>query len=88
MPFTELLVYLLIGAVCAKIGHFIFRYSQAVFILSIIIGFLGAMLGVWISTKFDLAELYTISIAGNPFPLSWSIFSSAICITVLGIMSR
>lgn len=88
MSLLGLLTLLIIAAVCGSIGQAIAGFSRGGCLLSIVIGFIGAWLGMWLSGLLGLPELFTINIEGKPFPILWSIMGSAVFMAVLSLLSR
>lgn len=88
MSLFGLLALLLIAAVCGSIGQAIAGYSRGGCLVSMVVGFIGAFLGMWLSGQLGLPELLTINIEGEPFPVLWSIIGSTIFMAVLGLLSR
>jgi uncharacterized membrane protein YeaQ/YmgE (transglycosylase-associated protein family) len=78
MTLIGLLVLLLIAAVCGSIGQSIAGYDLGGCLVSIVVGFIGAYIGLWVSGKFGLPELFTVNIEGKPFPIIWAIIGSAL----------
>lgn len=87
MTILEFLLLLLIAGVCGSIGQAIAGYSRGGCIVSIVVGFIGALLGSWLSIQFGLPELFNIEIGGNTFPVIWSIIGSVIFVAVVGLLT-
>jgi len=88
MTLLGFLALLIIAAITGSIGQAIAGYSLGGCLVSALVGFVGAWIGMWLSTQLGLPELLTISIQGEPFPVIWSILGSALFTAVLGLMSR
>lgn len=88
MGLFEFLLLLLIAGVCGSIGQSIAGYSGGGCIVSIVIGFIGALLGSWLSVQMNLPELLNINVGGNPFPIIWSIIGSVIFVVIVGLLTR
>jgi len=89
MTIIGFLVLLLVAAVAGSVGQAISGYSVGGCLASILVGFVGAYVGLWIARQFGLPEWLTINIQGESFPLVWSIIGSAVFTAVLGfIFSR
>jgi uncharacterized membrane protein YeaQ/YmgE (transglycosylase-associated protein family) len=73
MTFLGFLALLIIAAITGSIGQAIAGYSLGGCLVSALVGFVGAWIGMWLSTQLGLPELFTISIQGEPFPVVWSI---------------
>lgn len=56
-------------------------------IISAVVGFIGAFLGLWLSRQLGLPAPLTVTVDGEPFPILWSIIGSALYTAVLGFLS-
>jgi uncharacterized membrane protein YeaQ/YmgE (transglycosylase-associated protein family) len=88
MSLLNILLLLLVAAVCGSIGQALVGYSVGGCLMSTIVGFIGAWLGSWLSGQLGLPEPFTISIGGESFPVLWSIIGSALFVAILGLISR
>jgi len=88
MSIVELLLLLVIAAICGGIGQALIGYSTGGCLVSIAIGVIGAYLGVWIAREFGLPLLLPVSVGGQSFPIIWSIIGSAALAALLGILRR
>lgn len=88
MSIIGLLVLLLIAAICGSIGQALAGYSRGGCLMSIIVGFIGAYLGMWLSSQLGLPEMLAINIEGETFPVVWAIIGSALFTAVLGLLTR
>jgi uncharacterized membrane protein YeaQ/YmgE (transglycosylase-associated protein family) len=82
-----LLILLVVAAVCGAIGRAIAGGSTGGCLVSIAVGFVGALLGVWIAARMRLPELFVVSIDGHPFPVLWSIIGAALFVAVVHLIS-
>jgi uncharacterized membrane protein YeaQ/YmgE (transglycosylase-associated protein family) len=87
MTIWELLILLLVAGICGAIGEAIAGYSPGGCFLSIVIGFIGALLGRWLAGLLGLPELLMISIGGRPFPVIWSIIGAALFVAIISLLS-
>jgi uncharacterized membrane protein YeaQ/YmgE (transglycosylase-associated protein family) len=88
MTILGFIVLLIIAAIAGTIGQALAGYSAGGCFMSVVIGFIGAYLGMWLAGLLGLPELFTISIDGQPFPLIWSIIGSALLALVFGLLTR
>jgi uncharacterized membrane protein YeaQ/YmgE (transglycosylase-associated protein family) len=86
MTLLELLLLLLIAGVCGAIGQAIAGTSRG-FIVSIAVGFVGAMLGTWLARLVGLPELFALRLGATTFPIVWSILGSALFVAVVALIS-
>jgi len=82
-----LLIFLLVAAVCGAIGRAIAGGTTGGCIVSIAVGFVGALLGSWLAGKLGLPELFAVRIDGHPFPIVWSIIGAALFVAVVHLLS-
>ena len=88
MTIFGFLILLVIAAVCGGIGQSIAGYSVGGCVVSIIVGFIGAYIGLWIAGKMGLPHFYTVIIDGKPFPIIWAIIGSAIFTFIVALLRR
>ena len=88
MTLFDLIVLLIVAGVCGALGQAISGYSRGGCLVSIALGFVGAVLGVWLSRKLGLPELIPLQIGTTTFPIIWSIIGSALFVAVIALLSR
>lgn len=79
----RILVLLVIAAICGSIGASLAGGSKKGCLANIALGFIGALLGSWISEKLDMGPLFTL--AG--IPVIWSVIGAALFVALLNLMS-
>lgn len=62
MTFLGFILLLIVAAIAGSLGQAIAGYSLGGFLISIVVGFIGAFLGLWIARQFGLPEWFTITI--------------------------
>ncbi|MBP1597371.1 MAG: Transglycosylase associated protein [Acidobacteria bacterium] len=88
MTLLELLLLLLVAGILGSLGQAVAGYSHGGCLVSIVIGFVGALLGRWLSIQLRLPDLLTFSVGGQPFPVIWSIVGAALFVSVLSLFTR
>jgi uncharacterized membrane protein YeaQ/YmgE (transglycosylase-associated protein family) len=88
MTIEALLILLLIAGICGAVGQAITGYSLGGIMVTIAVGFIGALLGGWLSGVLGLPELFSIRVGGQRFPIIWSILGSALFVAIVGSLSR
>jgi len=88
MTLLGLIILLAIAAVAGMLGQALAGYSLGGCVISAVVGFIGAFLGMWLARQFGLPEPLPISVVGETFPIFWSIVGSALFAAVLGLISR
>jgi uncharacterized membrane protein YeaQ/YmgE (transglycosylase-associated protein family) len=87
MTLTHLLILLLVAGVCGSIGRAIAGYSHGGCLVSIALGFIGAIVGVWLANALNLPQLFMLRIGGESFPIVWSIIGSALFVAVISLIA-
>ncbi len=87
MTFGGILLLLLIAAISGSIAQALVGYSRGGCIVSIVVGFIGALVGYWIANALNLPLLFQVSIQGRNFPVIWSIIGGALFVAVLNLIS-
>jgi len=88
MTLLDVLLLLLIAGICGSLGQAIAGYSRGGCLVSIALGFVGALLGLWLARMMQLPELYPVRIGTTSFPIIWSIVGSALFVAVLAFIAR
>ena len=60
MTILDVIVLLIIAGVCGALGQAISGFSRGGCLVSIAIGFIGALLGMWLARLLGLPELFAI----------------------------
>lgn len=87
MTLVGFLLLLLVAAVAGALGQALVGYSAGGCLVSIALGFVGALLGGWLAGQLGLPEPFPVQIEGHPFPLIWSIIGAALFVAVLSLIS-
>jgi uncharacterized membrane protein YeaQ/YmgE (transglycosylase-associated protein family) len=88
MSLFDFLLLLVVAAICGSLGQAIAGYSVGGCLLSAVVGFVGALLGLWLARLLGLPEFFPVTIGGQSFPIIWSIIGSALLSLVLGLLFR
>jgi uncharacterized membrane protein YeaQ/YmgE (transglycosylase-associated protein family) len=88
MSALSVVILLVIAAICGSLGQSLVGYSIGGCLTSMVVGVIGAYLGLWVAGRFHLPEIFAIDIGGERFPIIWSIIGSAIFAAILGLINR
>jgi uncharacterized membrane protein YeaQ/YmgE (transglycosylase-associated protein family) len=88
MTILDLLVLLIIAGLCGALGQAITGFSRGGCLVSIALGFIGALLGMWLARNLGLPELFSVQIGTTSFPIIWSIIGSALFVAVIALVTR
>ena len=88
MTLFDLILLLIVAGVCGSLGRAISGYSHGGCLVSIALGFIGALIGMWVARAMNLPELFPVNIGGTHFPIIWSIIGAALFVAVISLISR
>ncbi len=88
MTLLQFILLVIVAAICGAIGQTLAGYSLGGCLISTIVGFIGAVLGVWLAQQLRLPQILTVQIGNETFPIVWSIVGSAILALGLGLLLR
>ena len=88
MTLLDLIILLIVAGVCGALGQAITGYSRGGCLVSIALGFVGALIGMWLARVMHLPELFSVQIGTTSFPIVWSIVGSALFVAVITLLTR
>jgi uncharacterized membrane protein YeaQ/YmgE (transglycosylase-associated protein family) len=88
MTLFGFLLLLLIAAICGGIGQSLAGYDLGGCLVSIVVGFIGAYIGLYIAGRFALPHFFEINVDGKPFPVIWAVIGSAIFTFIVALLRR
>jgi len=81
------IVLIVIAAICGAIGEALAGGDGGGLLVSIILGFIGALLGPWVAHQLGLSEPFVVHMSGQSFPILWSIIGAALFVALLHLLS-
>jgi len=87
MSLLELLILLLVAGICGAVGKAIAGSYPGGFLVSIAVGFIGALVGTWVARLVGLPELFAVNVGTMSFPILWSILGSALFVALIALLS-
>lgn len=88
MTVIDLVLLLLVAGCCGSLGRAIAGSSRGGCLVSIAVGFIGALVGMWLARMLELPELFTLHFGATRFPVIWSVAGSALFVAVINLLSR
>jgi uncharacterized membrane protein YeaQ/YmgE (transglycosylase-associated protein family) len=86
LTLTGLLILIIIAGVCGAVGRAIGGGTNGGFVVSIAVGFVGALLGSLIAVHFHLPELVVVAVDGHAFPIVWSIIGASLFVALIHLI--
>ncbi len=85
MGIIELLILLVIAGICGAIAEMIVGFSPGGFVVSIIIGVIGAYLGTILAGQLNLPPFLPVTIGGQTIEIVWAILGSILLLLVISL---
>jgi uncharacterized membrane protein YeaQ/YmgE (transglycosylase-associated protein family) len=86
MTLGSFLLLLLIAGICGSLAQALTGYSRGGCLVSIALGFVGAILGTWLAGLLGIGEILAIQVGGQSFPIVWSIIGAALFVALLNVL--
>jgi uncharacterized membrane protein YeaQ/YmgE (transglycosylase-associated protein family) len=80
MTLLDLVVYLVIAGICGAIARAFGGGTGGGFLVSILLGFLGAVVGMTLARTLHLPTFVAVAIGGHSFPIVWSIIGGFVLV--------
>jgi uncharacterized membrane protein YeaQ/YmgE (transglycosylase-associated protein family) len=84
---TGLLLLLLIAGICGALGRALGGGTGGGFLVSIAVGFVGALIGMFLAGALRLPEILAVTVDGRPFPIVWSIIGGALLVALVNTLA-
>jgi uncharacterized membrane protein YeaQ/YmgE (transglycosylase-associated protein family) len=88
MTLLEFVIYLVIAGICGAIARALAGGTPGGFIVSVLLGFLGAFIGTWLARMLHLPEFVMVAVAGHRFPIVWSIIGGVLLAALAHALMR
>lgn len=88
MGILDFVLLLVVAGIVGSIGQSIAGFSRGGCLVSIALGFIGAILGMWMARELKLPEPFMIQFGTSQFPLIWSIIGCAIFVAIISLIAR
>ncbi len=88
MSLVGFIILLIIAAIAGSAGMALAGYSRGGLLAAIVVGFVGAYIGIWLAGQLGLPTFLVVNIDGRPFPIIWAIIGAALLSALLGLLFR
>lgn len=88
MTLFGVLILLIIAAVCGGIGQALAGYNLGGCLVSIVVGFIGAYIGMYIANEMNWPAFFELQIQGKSFPVIWAVIGSAIFTFIVALLRK
>ncbi len=88
MSFFGFLFLLIIASISGALGARIAGRRGMGCLASIVLGFIGALIGTFIARQLQLPLFPWIQFGDHPFPVVWAVLGAAFFVALLNLFSR
>lgn len=83
----DILISLIIAGIAGSIARSLSGFSRGGCIISIIVGFIGAMIGAWLSRELQFPDPFVLEIRGTSYYILWTIIGAVIFTAALSLIT-
>lgn len=78
----DFVLLLLIAGVCGYIASQLMGAKRMNFVVMVVLGFVGAIVGRWLAAFFHMPLLLELHLGGHSFPLLWALIGSIVTVGI------
>jgi uncharacterized membrane protein YeaQ/YmgE (transglycosylase-associated protein family) len=83
----DILISLFIAGIAGAIARSLVGFDRGGCIISIIVGFIGAIIGTWLANELILPDPFPVHIRGTEYHILWTIIGAVIFTAILSLIS-
>lgn len=83
----DILISLIIAGIAGAIAKSLVGFDRGGCILSIVVGFIGALIGSWLAREMNLPDPFPFSIRGTEYRIIWTIVGAVIFTATLSFIT-
>jgi len=83
----DILISLIIAGIAGSIARSLSGFSRGGCIISIVVGFIGAIIGTWLARELQLPDPFVIAIRGTSYNILWTIIGAVIFTAALSLIT-
>jgi len=87
MSLLDIIIQLVIAGIIGAIARALVGFDRGGCVLSVVVGFIGAIIGTWLAREFNLPDPFPFDIRGTVYHILWSIIGAVIFTAVLSLLS-
>jgi len=83
----DILISLIIAGIAGSIARSLSGFTRGGCIISIVVGFIGAIIGTWLARELQLPDPFVIVIRGTNYNILWTIIGAVIFTATLSLIT-
>jgi uncharacterized membrane protein YeaQ/YmgE (transglycosylase-associated protein family) len=84
----EFIVLIVIAAASGALGQSLARYSLGGWLVTTLVGFIGALIGTWLARVLGLPMMLPVTLGGQVFPIIWAVIGATLFAVIVGAIHR
>jgi uncharacterized membrane protein YeaQ/YmgE (transglycosylase-associated protein family) len=87
MSFLDIVILLVIAGITGSIARSLVGFDKGGCLLSVAVGFVGALIGTWLARELNFPDIYSFEIRGITYPIVWSLIGAVLFTALLSLIS-
>ncbi|HLG32185.1 MAG TPA: GlsB/YeaQ/YmgE family stress response membrane protein [Ignavibacteriaceae bacterium] len=87
MSFLDIVILLVIAGLTGSIARSLVGFDKGGCLLSVAVGFIGALIGTWLARELNFPDIYSFEIRGITYPVVWSLIGAVLFTALLSLIS-
>jgi len=87
MSFLDIVILLVIAGITGSISRSLVGFDKGGCLLSVAVGFIGALIGTWLARELSFLDIYSFEIRGITYPVVWSLIGAVLFTALLSLIS-
>jgi len=83
----DIIISLIIAGIAGAIARSLVGFDRGGCIISIVVGFIGAIIGTWLAREFELPDPFLFNIRGTEYHILWTIIGAVIFTAALSLIT-
>ena len=88
MSLEQFLVLLLVAAIIGALGEALAGYSLGGCAASVIVGFIGALIGSYLRDLLNMPRFLSVTAGGRQIDIIWSVIGAAVFVLLMSFIRR
>jgi uncharacterized membrane protein YeaQ/YmgE (transglycosylase-associated protein family) len=82
----NILLLLAVAGLCGMIAQAVARHHRGGCLAAMGIGFIGAVLGIWLAGLMHLPNMFSVNVGGTSFPIVYALLGGLLLLLILRVL--